>query len=120
MDANLPPAGRCAASAQKTRTGGKRPTSANRLTGYLKPGEVTVYAKGLPGLLLQAQRMRADPQGDVAVVEEFWNFPPTDTEVDTVPPLLVYADLMATGDPRAIEAAGLIHAKYLARPDGAD
>lgn len=94
--------------------------AADRLTGYLKPGEVTVYAKGLPGLLLQAQRMRADPQGDVAVVEEFWNFPPTDTEVDTVPPLLVYADLMATGDPRAIEAAGLIHAKYLARPDGAD
>lgn len=91
--------------------------AADRLTGYLKPGEITVYAKGTPGDLLQAQRMRADPQGDVAVIEEFWNFPPTDIEADTVPPLLVYADLMATGDPRAIETAALIHDKYLARPE---
>ena len=94
----------------------------DRLTGYLKPAEITVYAKGTPGPLLQAQRMRADPRGDVAVIEEFWNFPPTDVEAETntVPPLLVYADLMATGDPRAIETAGLIHEKYLARPDGKD
>lgn len=95
----------------------------DRLTGYLKPDEITVYAKkGNPGLLLQAQRMRADPQGDVTVLEEFWNFPPTyaEAKTDTVPPLLVYADLMATGDPRAIETAGLIHEKYLARPDGKD
>ena len=96
--------------------------AADRLTGYLKPGEITVYANGTPGQLLQAQRMRADPQGDVVVFEKFWNFPPTGVEVvtDTVPPLLAYADLMATGDPRAIETAGLIHEKYLAEPDGAD
>lgn len=93
--------------------------AADRLTNYLKPGEITLYAKGLPGPLLQAQRMRADPRGNVAVVEEFWNFPPTDAEADTVPPLLVYADLMASGDARAIETAGLIHGRYLARPDGA-
>ena len=94
----------------------------DRLTGHLKPGEILIYAKGIPGPLLQAQRMRADPQGDVAVIEEFWNFPPTDVEAkaETVPPLLVYADLMATGDQRAIETAGLIHEKYLARPDNKD
>jgi hypothetical protein len=93
--------------------------AADRLTGYLKPGEITIYAKGTPGLLLQAQRMRADPNGDVAVIEKFWNFPPNDAETNIVPPLLVYADLMATGDPRAIETAGLIYEKFLARPDGA-
>lgn len=91
--------------------------AADRLTGYLKPGEITVYAKGSPGRLLQAQRMRADPQGDVAIVEAFWNFPPTEAEVDTVPPLLVYADLMSTGDARAVETARLIHERYLVRPD---
>lgn len=32
-----------------------------------------------------------------------------------VPPLLIYADLMATGDARAIEAAEVIYDKYLAR-----
>lgn len=89
----------------------------DRLTGHLKPGEITVYAKGIPGPLLQAQRMRAEPAGEVILVEAFWNFPPTDAEKDTVPPLLVYADLMATGDPRAIETAKLIHDRYLARPD---
>lgn len=93
--------------------------AADRLTGYLKPGEITVYARGTPGPLLQAQRMRADAQGDVAVIEEFWNFPAIGVEAQNaiVPPLLVYADLMATGDPRAIETARLIHEKYLARPD---
>jgi hypothetical protein len=93
--------------------------AADRLTGYLKPGEITVYAEGIPGALLQAQRMRLDPNGDVAVLEKFWNFPPIAVEGDTVPPLLVYAELMASGDPRAIETAGLIHERYLARPDGA-
>lgn len=93
--------------------------AADRLTGYLKPGEITIYANGIPGPLLQAQRMRLDPDGDVAVIERFWNFPPIEAEGDIVPPLLVYADLMATGDPRAIETAGLIHERYLARPDGA-
>jgi hypothetical protein len=93
--------------------------AADRLTGYLKPGEITVYAKGTPGPLLQAQRMRADPQGDVTVIEEFWNFPARGVEAQNaiVPPLLVYADLMATGDPRAVETAGLIHEKYLAGPE---
>jgi hypothetical protein len=96
--------------------------AADRLTGYLKPGEIAIYAKGTPGQLLQTQRMRADPEGDVFVIEEFWNFPANDVEAKnaTVPPLLVYADLMATGDPRAIETAGLIHDKYLARPDHED
>lgn len=91
----------------------------DRLTGYLKPGEVTIYyAKGMHGPLLQAHHMRADPEGEITLVETFWNFPPTAAEKDTVPPLLVYADLMATGDPRAIETAKLIHERYLARPDG--
>lgn len=93
--------------------------AADRLTGYLKPGEITVYANGIPGPLLQTHRMRLDPDGDVAVIEKFWNFPPLEAEGDTVPPLLVFADLMATGDPRAIETAGLIHERYLATPNGA-
>ncbi len=87
----------------------------DRLTGHLKPAEVTIYAKGIPGKLLQAQRMRADPEGNVTVVEAFWNFPPNEAEGDVVPPLLVYADLMATGDPRAVEVAKLIYDRHLAQ-----
>jgi hypothetical protein len=36
-------------------------------------------------------------------------------EKGLVPPLLIYADLMATGDARAIEAAEIIYDKYIAR-----
>jgi hypothetical protein len=32
-----------------------------------------------------------------------------------VPPLLIYADLMATGDAKAIEAAEIIYDNYIAR-----
>jgi hypothetical protein len=91
--------------------------AADRLTGHLKPGDITIYAHGLPRPLLEAKRMRADPQGDVKIIEAFWNFPPTETEKDTVPPLLVYADLLATGDPRAIEVAKLIQERYLGEPN---
>jgi hypothetical protein len=36
---------------------------------------------------------------------------------ETVPPLLAYADLLATLDPRNLEAAKLIHDQYLATPE---
>jgi hypothetical protein len=56
--------------------------------------------------------------GHTAVVEvrkRFWNFPGDPEHVDLVPPLLVYADLLATGDARCIETAKMIHDRYLAR-----
>ncbi len=36
-------------------------------------------------------------------------------EKGLVPPLLIYADLMATGDARVIEAAEIIYDNYLTR-----
>jgi hypothetical protein len=61
-----------------------------------------------------------DPQGDVEILDAFWNFAPPDEHRGIVPPLLVYADLLATGDDRCIEAARLIYDRYLAQPDGKD
>lgn len=86
--------------------------AAAKLTGYLKPAQITLWCHRDPAPLLQALRMRADPAGDIELIEAFWHFAP---DAETAPPLLVYADLLGTGDPRAIETAKLIHENHLAR-----
>jgi hypothetical protein len=59
------------------------------------------------------QRLRKDPQGDVEILRRFWNFTTVDQRADVVPPLLVYADLLATGDERNTETARMVYEKYL-------
>ncbi len=91
--------------------------AAAKLTGYLKPALCIVHAFGDTTALKRDARMRADPHGDILINDAFWRFP-ADQRADTAPPLLVYAELLATGDPRAIETAQLIHERFLAGPDG--
>ena len=90
--------------------------AAAKLTGYLKPALCIVHAFGDATALKRDARMRADPQGDILITDAFWRFP-AEQRADTAPPLLVYAELLASGDPRAIETAQLIHARFLAGPD---
>ena len=98
------------------RWGGE--VAAARLTGYLKPETYTVYLdpqndrEALTALVKQ-YRLRADPRGNVEILDAFWNFPPEGAEPDVVPPLLVYADLMATLDPRNLEVAKRIRAQHI-------
>ena len=89
------------------------------LTNYLRPGELTIYADKLPGLLAARHKFMKEPApGRTAVVEvrkRFWKFP-TDPEYNNlVPPVLVYADLLATGDARCIETAKMVHEAYVTR-----
>jgi hypothetical protein len=58
-------------------------------------------------------RLRADPRGEIEVLDAFWNFEDEKDLPETVPPLLIYADLLATLDPRNIETAQMIYDKYL-------
>jgi len=88
--------------------------AAARLTGYLKPEFVTVYIRDLPGRFLAAHQLRTDPKGNVEVLEAFWNPACDGMGAEVVPPLLVYADLLATGDPRNIEVAKQIYDDQLA------
>ncbi|MBE0658299.1 MAG: hypothetical protein IH602_11455 [Bryobacteraceae bacterium] len=86
----------------------------DRLTRMLKPATFTIYAREPFTPLLTANRMRADEKGNVEVIEAFWHFPPTPgLPPDVVPPLLVYADLLATNDGRNIEIAQLVYEQYL-------
>lgn len=92
--------------------------AADRLTRYLKPGIITLYARGAPRPLneiIARHRLRTDPAGEVEVLEAFW---PTDLPADRpglAPTPLIYADLLATGDARCIETAKLLYDDYLAR-----
>ena len=89
--------------------------AAAKLTGHLKPERYTIYTKQLPGKLIYKFKFQKDPNGNVEILTPFWTFGWELAEKGIVPPLLIYADLMATGDMRAFEAAEIIYDNYLAR-----
>jgi hypothetical protein len=60
-------------------------------------------------------RLRKAEQGNVEILTLYWNFKYELADRDIVPPILVYADLMATGDHRNIETAAIIYEKYIGR-----
>lgn len=81
--------------------------AARQRVGNLRPGTVTLYgAKAEPRLILD-QRLRQDPQGNVEILERFWPFEGEHSGL--APDVLIYADLLATGDARCFETADLLH-----------
>jgi len=85
-----------------------------KLTGYLKPETVTLYVRpekdrANVARLVAAHKLRADPRGDIEILDTFWDWPADQEHTDIVPPILVYADLMATHDPRNLDAARLLY-----------
>jgi len=96
--------------------------AAEKLTGYLRPHAFTIYLhkeQGQKNLtkMVADHKLRQDPQGDIEILDAFWDFEDEKPLPETVPPLLVYADLLATLDPRNLEAAKLIHERYIAATD---
>jgi len=83
--------------------------AAEKLTHFLKPAHFTIYAREPIAKLVAANRMRADRAGNVEILDAFWNFGTGPTDADMVPPVLVYADLLATNDGRNAEAAKMIY-----------
>jgi hypothetical protein len=88
--------------------------AADRLTGYLKPEKITIYMNPATmrqnlGKLVVQHKLRADPDGDIEVLEKFWDLPADTAPPESVPPLLAYADLVASMAPRNLEVATLIY-----------
>ena len=87
----------------------------DRLTRNREPGQYTLYLPGDPGAFVIEHRLRADAGGDVEILHKFWQFEPAAGYAeDLVPPLLTYADLMATPDPRNHDTAKQIFDRFLA------
>lgn len=94
--------------------------AAAKLTRYLKPGTVTIYAdKNRLTDLIVANKLKKDPDGTVEVLERFW---PQDIfgEGETVNPILIYANLVALGEQRTMETARLIYEQHLDKDFGQD
>lgn len=77
------------------------------LTGHLVPGELTLYTsdKVFP---VAKWPLIPDREGNIYLYEKFWSDENLDLQ-QTVPPILVYADLMLTGEPRCQEIAAIIY-----------
>lgn len=85
----------------------------NKLLHHLKPAITTLYAHKPVDALVIDLRLHRDDKGPIELRERFWRFKMTDPVADTVPPLLVYADLLATADARNIEAAQEVYDRFL-------
>lgn len=89
-------------------------TAAAILTQYLKPQKATLYVKDRQTLtrIVKLARLRKAP-GHEANVEIYTRFWVHGDDGETVPPLLVYADLIATGDARNLETARVVYEQFL-------
>lgn len=80
------------------------------LTKYLRPEIATIYADSLLPKFQAKYGLVREKTGDIEIVRRFWKT----GEIDNVaPPLIVYADLMATADRRNIETAELVYERFL-------
>jgi len=86
------------------------------LTKYIRPEKFTIYSRASRLELIRQLKLVPDPAGQVELLQQFW---PDDEHQEnedlktTVPPLLVYADLITNFDSRNREAAERIKKSYL-------
>ncbi len=92
---------------------GGEPAAHLLLDGYLLPQDFTLYSTAARGELMRALRLVPDPAGAVQVLVPLEGGEVASPRPDCVPPLLVYADLILSGDPRNREVADLLYAEYL-------
>jgi hypothetical protein len=83
--------------------------AADLLTNHLRPEKLLVYTRENRMELIKNYRLMPDKNGEIEVLEVFWN----QENGQTVPPLLVYADLMIEGGKRNKETAEKIYNEYI-------
>jgi hypothetical protein len=108
----------------KARWGGE--VAAAKMTGHLKAEKITIYMHKEGGnKLLAENRLHKHPKGNIQIYRTFWQedrevndrsnsiLSDTAKTLDCVDPMIVYADLLATGDQRNLQTAKIIHHKKL-------
>jgi hypothetical protein len=81
--------------------------AASLLDSYLQPSSLTLYVDEIPLPLIGRHRMaRAEGDGNIHIRQRFWQAP--ERASWCVPSTLIYADLLASGDPRQREHADRI------------
>lgn len=85
--------------------------AAGRLTKHLRPGTITVYGAKIEPRFLVDHKLRKDADGEVEILKRFWRF---DEEEQLAPVPLIYADLIQKNDARCLEAAQILHDRFIA------
>ncbi|MGB4401092.1 MAG: type IV toxin-antitoxin system AbiEi family antitoxin [Daejeonella sp.] len=89
----------------ETQWGGE--PAASLLTGYLKPAKLVLYTSEKKIDLIKKYKLVPDEKGLLSIYNKFWKFECINS--DTVPDMLVYADLINSNDPRNLETATLLY-----------
>ena len=82
--------------------------AADLLTNYLRPAIFTLYSTETRNELIKTYHFIPDANGNIEIYKPF----ETISEVHKITPLLVYADLLNTGDSRNFEVAQKIKEQY--------
>lgn len=82
-----------------------------RLTGHLKAETATIYSDSLLPKFQAQYGLVRDSKGNVEILKNFWKH--GREAGDNAPPLIVYADLIATADRRNLETAQMIYDRHL-------
>ncbi|HRO46461.1 type IV toxin-antitoxin system AbiEi family antitoxin [Agriterribacter sp.] len=98
-----------ALTTDQTRWGGE--PGGDLLTNYLRPAELTLYTMEARTELIKNYRLVPDEKGNVKAYKQFWK--QDDATTNVVNPLLVYADLIITGDRRCLDTAKKVYDEYL-------
>jgi hypothetical protein len=89
--------------------------AASLMTNYLTPAKFDLFVDyNAPRALfvLNSNFPSKKLDGEVEILRKFWTF--NETEI-TAPPILVYADLVASADSRNLEVAKMIYDEHIAR-----
>lgn len=86
---------------------------ADILSNYLIAERAIIYVSGSFIDFAKERNLIPAKDGDVILVEKFWNDNSTKDNKVVVNPILVYADLLNDPKPRNLETANLIYNKYV-------
>lgn len=84
---------------------------AHLLTGQLRPHNLVIYTNENRNEFLSHYRLIRDPNGYIKVYQKFWNY--DDYRSNVAPPILIYTDLMNSGDMKSMEAAARVYDELL-------
>ena len=88
--------------------------AADTFTNYLRAEAFTMYTSESVADLMKHYSFIPDPDGRITVYEKYWSSY-YQVQPDIAPPLIVYADLLGTGDSRCIEVAERVFDEYLSK-----
>jgi len=85
------------------------------LTEHLQPEQWTIYTKLSKTEVAKALLLAPMQNANLKIYKKFWTDVTVGPGLSATPPLITYADLMLTGDPRCIETANIIYEKNLSQ-----